>query len=224
MIAIIDYKMGNVRSVAKAFESIGAEIVVTANKNKLSKAKALVLPGVGAFSAGMKNLAKLKLIPEIEKAANEGKPFLGICLGLQLLFTKSEEHGRHKGLNLIPGEVVRFKSKLKVPHMGWNTIIQVIPSRAQESKKLKVKSERQKIPGTSLLEGIKDGSYFYFVHSYYVKPQKSQYVIARCEYGQNFVCVAGRDNIFGIQFHPEKSSDLGLKILKNFCKIAGETR
>ncbi len=216
MIAIIDYKMGNVRSVAKAFESIGAKVEVTANKNKLSRAKALVLPGVGAFSAGMKNLRKLKLIPEIEKAVNDEKPFLGICLGLQLLFTTSEEHGRHKGLNLIPGEVVRFKSNLKIPHMGWNTIDKV------KSKKLKVKSQKQKISGPSLLKGIPDGSYFYFVHSYFVLPSKRQYVLARCKYGRNFSCVAGKDNIFGIQFHPEKSSDLGLKILKNFCKIAGE--
>ncbi len=209
MIAIIDYKMGNVRSVAKAFESIGAKVEVTANKNKLSRAKALVLPGVGAFSAGMKNLRKLKLIPEIEKAVNEGKPFLGICLGLQLLFTMSEEHGRHRGLNLIPGEVVRFKSNLKIPHMGWNTITKVTTRKRQS---------------TGLLNGIEDGSYFYFVHSYFVLPMKRQYVLARCKYGRNFASVAGKDNIFGIQFHPEKSSDLGLRILKNFCKIAGETR
>ena len=200
--------MGNVRSVAKAFESIGAKIEVTANKNKLASAKALVLPGVGAFSAGMKNLRKFKLIPEIEKAVNEGKPFLGICLGLQLLFTESEEHGRHKGLNLIPGEVVRFKSNLKIPHMGWNTITKVTTRKRQS---------------TGLLNGIPDGSYFHFVHSYFVLPLKRQYILARCKYGRNFACVAGKDNIFGIQFHPEKSSDLGLKILKNFCKIAGET-
>lgn len=218
MIAIIDYKMGNVRSVAKAFESIGAKVEVTANKNKLAKAKALVLPGVGAYSAGMKNLRKLKLIPEIEKVVSDGRPFLGICLGLQLLFTKSEEHGTHKGLNLIPGEVVRFKSDLKIPHMGWNTITQV------KSKKLKVESVKENMRGTSLLKGIPDESYFYFVHSYYVKPVKSKYVLARCKYGQNFACVVGKNNIFGIQFHPEKSSDLGIKILKNFCKIAGETR
>ncbi|MCG2713030.1 MAG: imidazole glycerol phosphate synthase subunit HisH [Candidatus Omnitrophica bacterium] len=216
MIAIIDYKMGNVRSVAKAFESIGAKVTLTANKNKLRTAKALVLPGVGAYSAGMKNLRKLKLIPEIQKAVNEGKPLLGICLGLQLLFTMSEEHGRHMGLNLIPGEVVRFKSNLKIPHMGWNTITQV------KRKKLEEKGKRQKISGTELLKGIPDGSYFYFVHSYYVKPVKRQYILAQCHYGRNFTCVAGKGNIYGIQFHPEKSSDLGLKIVRNFCRICGE--
>ena len=208
--------------MAKAFESIGAKVEVTANKNKLSRAKALVLPGVGAYSAGMKNLRKLKLIPEIEKAVEEGKPFLGICLGLQLLFTTSDEHGRHKGLNLIPGEVVRFKSNLKIPHMGWNTINKVKSKKLYPQGHNQVKSEKQKIPGTSLLKGIPDGSYFYFVHSYFVKPLKKKYILAWCKYGRNFACVAGKDNIFGIQFHPEKSSDSGLKILKNFCKICGE--
>lgn len=204
MIAIIDYKMGNVRSVAKALETIGAKVKVTASKNDFAKAKALVLPGVGAFSAGMKNLRKFKIIPEINKAVKDEKPFLGICLGLQLLFTESEEHGIHKGLNLIPGRVVKFKSKLKIPHMGWNTI---------------VKSKRS---NNKLLKGIKDNSYFYFVHSYYVKPEKNEYNLAKCKYGQNFTCVASKNNIFGVQFHPEKSSDLGLKILKNFSKMAGE--
>lgn len=208
MIAIIDYKMGNVASVAKAFESIGAKVEVTANKNKLARAKALILPGVGAYSAGMKNLRKLKLIPEIEKSIKAGKPFLGICLGLQLLFTTSEEHGTHKGLNIIPGKVVKFKSDLKIPHMGWNTITKVTSHQS---------------PVTSdLLKGIKDGSYFYFVHSYYVRPKKREYIMANCTYGRNFACVVGKENVFGIQFHPEKSSDFGLKILKNFCKIAKE--
>ena len=223
MIAIIDYKMGNVRSVAKALESIGAKVEVTANKNKLAKANALVLPGVGAYSAGMRNLRKLRLIPEIEKAVIEGKPFLGICLGLQLLFSESEEHGRHKGLDLIPGKVLKFKSKLKIPHMGWNTITQVKSKKLYPDGHKKVKSEKQKA-GQNILAGIPDESYFYFVHSYYVRPISRKFVMANCEYGQKFACVVGKENVFGIQFHPEKSSDLGLKILKNFCSIAGELR
>jgi len=202
--------MGNVRSVAKALEAIGAKVQVTSSASKLRKAKALVLPGVGAFSAGMSNLRKMKLIPEIEKAVNEGKPFLGICLGLQLLFTMSEEHGRHKGLNLIPGEVVRFKSNLKIPHMGWNTITKVPSSKPQVT--------------SGLLNNIPDGSYFYFVHSYYVKPKNKDVILAASDYGRKFTAVIGKGNIYGIQFHPEKSSDLGLKILNNFCEIAGEIK
>ncbi|MBU1043308.1 MAG: imidazole glycerol phosphate synthase subunit HisH [Candidatus Omnitrophica bacterium] len=216
MIAIIDYKMGNVRSVAKALESLGAKVELTASKTKLAKAKALVLPGVGAFAAGMKNLQKLKLIPEIKKAIAQDKPFLGICLGQQLLFSQSYEHGKHKGLDIIPGEVVMFKPGLKIPHMGWNTITQV------KSKKLKVKNEKQKIFVPGILEGIPDDSYFYFVHSYYVKPLSRKWIIATTEYGQKFASIVGQGNTFGIQFHPEKSSDMGLKILKNFCRICGE--
>lgn len=208
MIAIIDYKMGNVRSVAKAFESLGAKVEVTASKSKLAKAKALVLPGVGAFEAGMKNLRKLNLIAEIKQAVAQNKPFLGICLGQQLLFSQSYEHGEHKGLDIIPGEVIKFKSGVKIPHMGWNTITPVTGHRSQV------------IGG--LLAGVKEGSYFYFVHSYYVKPVSKKWIIASTEYGQKFASIVGQGNIFGIQFHPEKSSDNGLRILENFCRIAGE--
>lgn len=202
--------MGNIRSVAKAFELTGAKVEVTYNLKKLRNANALVLPGVGAFEAGMKNLRKLKLIPVIKEAVKAGKPFLGICLGMQLLFSESEEHGLHKGLDIIPGRVVRFKSNLKIPHMGWNTIIKT------KNQKLKTKN--------NILQGVKDGAYFYFVHSYYVKPKKRSVILATSEYGQKFTCVIGRGNTFGIQFHPEKSSDLGIKILKKFCKIAGEAK
>jgi imidazole glycerol-phosphate synthase subunit HisH len=210
MIAIIDYKMGNVRSVAKAFESLGAKVAVTASKSKLAKAKALVLPGVGAFAAGMKNLRKMNLIPEIKKAVKEGKPFLGICLGQQLLFSQSFEHGKHKGLNIIPGEVVMFKPGLKIPHMGWNTITQDARRKTQDT--------------SGLLKGVPDESYFYFVHSYYVKPVSKKWIIATTEYGQKFASIVGQGNTFGIQFHPEKSSDIGLRILTNFCKISGEIK
>ncbi len=208
MIAIIDYKMGNVRSVAKAFESLGAKVTLTASKTKLAKANALVLPGVGAFAAGMKNLRKMGLIPEIKKAIAQGKPFLGICLGQQLLFSQSSEHGVHKGLDIIPGEVVKFKPGLKIPHMGWNTI--------QRTENRKQKTEKD------ILAGVKDESYFYFVHSYYVKPKSKKCIIASTEYSQRFASIVGQGNTFGIQFHPEKSSDIGLKILENFCRISGE--
>ncbi|MBU1086121.1 MAG: imidazole glycerol phosphate synthase subunit HisH [Candidatus Omnitrophica bacterium] len=208
MIAIIDYKMGNVRSVAKALESLGAKVELTASKTKLAKARALVLPGVGAFAAGMKNLRKLNLIPEIKKAIAQNKPFLGICLGQQLLFSQSYEHGKHKGLDIIPGEVVMFKPGLKIPHMGWNTITQEARRKTQDT--------------SGLLKGVPDGSYFYFVHSYYVKPVSKKWIIATTEYGQKFSSIVGQGNTFGIQFHPEKSSDIGLRILKNFCEIAGE--
>jgi len=210
MIAVIDYKMGNVRSVAKALEAVGAKVQVTSSASKLRKAKALVLPGVGAFSAGMGNLRKMKLIPEINRAIEQAKPFLGICIGLQLLFTISQEHGRHKGLNIVSGKVVRFKSNLKIPHMGWNTI-------------KKTPNPKPQTPNL-ILKGVPDGACFYFVHSYYVKPKDKDVILATSDYGQKFTAVIGKDNIYGIQFHPEKSSDLGLKILNNFCKIAGEIK
>ncbi len=204
MIAIIDYKMGNLRSVAKAFETVGAQVEVTASANKLRKARGLILPGVGAFAAGMRHLRKYKLIPSIKEAVEAGRPLLGICLGMQLLFSESEEHGTHKGLDLIPGRVVRFDDRLKVPHMGWNQLI-------------------KKPTGEDLiLKGIPNRTYFYFVHSYYAKPKSRNAAIGMCEYGKNFCAIARKDNTLGIQFHPEKSSDCGLKILKNFCKLSGE--
>ncbi len=193
--------MGNIRSVAKAFETVGARVEVTAALSKLRKAKALILPGVGAFSAGMKNLWRQELIPELKKQVKDKKPFLGICLGGQLIFSSSEEHGRHSGLNFIPGEVKFFRTDLKIPHMGWNTIT--------VNKKLNTEN--------SILKNIPDDSYFYFVHSYYFKPEDEKFTVATCEYGEKFACIVTKENIYGIQFHPEKSSDAGLKILKNFC-------
>ena len=213
MIAIIDYKMGNLRSVAKAFENVGAKVCVTSSKVKLRKAKAIVLPGVGAYAAGMRSLRSLKLIPEIKNIVDSRTPFLGICLGMQLLLTESEEHGIHKGLDIIPGKVVKFRSNLKIPHMGWNTIEKI------KSKNL----VGERLASSRLLKGVKDESYFYFVHSYYVKPKSRNVVLAKTEYGQKFACVIGIDNVYGIQFHPEKSSDLGMKIVENFCKICKET-
>ena len=224
MIAIIDYKMGNVRSVAKALELLGAKVEVTASKTKLAKAKALVLPGVGAFAAGMQNLRKLNLIPEIKKAIAQDKPFLGICLGQQLLFSQSCEHGKHKGLDIIPGEVIKFKAGLKIPHMGWNTV-EKTEGRSRKTDDRKQKTENSiKNTEKDILLGVPDGSYFYFVHSYYVKPVSRKWIIASTEYGQRFASIVGQGNTYGIQFHPEKSSDMGLKILENFCKICGELR
>ncbi len=203
MIAIIDYGMGNLRSVQKAFERIGHSAVVTRDKKIINDADKIVLPGVGAFPDCMKNLADLGLIEPIIKGVEAGKPFLGICLGLQLLFTESEEFGTHKGLDIIKGRVIRFPeglssngTRLKIPHMGWNEI------------RMKKK--------TPVLDGIPEGSYLYFVHSYYVVPQDKDIIATTTYYGVEFVSSIWKDNIFACQFHPEKSQQAGLKILVNF--------
>lgn len=203
MIAIIDYGMGNLRSVQKAFERIGHSAVVTRDKKVIANADKIVLPGVGAFPDCMKNLADLGLIEPIIKGVEAGKPFLGICLGLQLLFTESEEFGTHKGLDIIEGRVIRFPeglssngTRLKIPHMGWNEI------------RMKKK--------TPILDGIPDGSYLYFVHSYYVVPEDKETIATTTDYGVEFVSSIWKDNIFACQFHPEKSQQAGLKILVNF--------
>ena len=201
MIAIVDYGMGNLRSVQKGFERVGFEAVVTGDPKMVRDAHAVVLPGVGAFGAAMERLKKSGLLEEIVRAIKTGKPYLGICLGLQLLFTESEEGGRYEGMDLIKGKVVRFKGNLKVPHMGWNRIRIVKPN--------------------PLLEGIPDGAYFYFVHSYYVVPEDFSVVAATTEYGVEFASMVWRDNLFATQFHPEKSQKLGLRMLENFGKLAG---
>ncbi|MCK4904780.1 imidazole glycerol phosphate synthase subunit HisH [bacterium] len=204
MIAIIDYGMGNLRSVSKALESVGAKTIVTNKPEDIKSADAVILPGVGAFYRGMENLKDKKLLPVISEAVKSKKPFLGICLGLQLLFTESEEHGISKGLGLIKGRVKKFSSGLKIPHMGWNQI--------------RLKTEDQRPKTINLFKDIPDESYFYFVHSYYVEPEDKNTIIATTNYGENFVSAINKDNIWGVQFHPEKSSDLGLKILKNFVE------
>ena len=208
MIAIIDYDMGNVRSVQKAFEAVGHQAVITRNRQVIADASHVVLPGVGAFGDCMRNLESYNLIDPIHQSIDSGKPFLGICLGLQLLFTESEEFGSHKGLNVIAGKVIRFQSKaaedgvglLKIPHMGWNAI------------RLKKTSP--------LLEGLSDGCYMYFVHSYYVAPADEDMVCTATDYGNTFVSSIGRDNIFACQFHPEKSQAGGLRMLKNFGDLS----
>ena len=199
MIAIIDYGMGNLRSVQRAFEHVGAEAVVTAHRETIEAASAVVLPGVGAFGQAMSNLERAGLADVIRQVITEGRPFLGICLGLQLLFEESEEMGQHRGLGIFGGQVKRFEVGLKVPQIGWNQIHIQRPS--------------------PILEDIADGSYAYFVHSYYVAPDDPEIVLATTDYGIDYASVIGRDNVFGIQFHPEKSQAVGLRILRNFTML-----
>jgi len=196
MIAIIDYGMGNLRSVQKAFEHVGAQAVVTQNPNDVRNAEKVVLPGVGAMKPAMEKLQSLKLIDSIRKTIKDGKPFLGICLGLQLLFEESDEGGKVKGLGLLPGSVKRFSS-LKIPHMGWNQI------HVQQSR-------------CPLFIGIDNLSFMYFCHSYFVSPKNTACNAATTDYGVEFTSSVCLDNIFGVQFHPEKSQELGLRLLKNF--------
>lgn len=206
MIALIDYDMGNLRSVAKAFERVGADVSVTRDPKAIRDASRIVLPGVGAFRDCMKNLSAFGLIEPVIRAVEAGKPFLGICLGLQLLFDESSEFGAHKGLGLIKGKVVRFPSEdanwdrsLKIPHMGWNGI---------------------RIEKTSpLLSGVTSGSFFYFVHSYYAVPDDPDVALSTTDYGLKFTSAVAKDNIVACQFHPEKSQSIGLKILKNFSMM-----
>lgn len=198
-IVVVDYGMGNLRSVQKAFESVGQKAVVSSSAPDIENAEKLVLPGVGAFGAGMAELERRGLIEPVKRFVNSTRPFLGICLGLQLLFTESEEEGNYKGLNLIAGKVKRFPVMgLKVPHMGWNRI------RKKEC---------------SLLKDIPDGTYMYFVHSYYVEPEDENLVVTWTDYGLKFASFIWKDNIYAMQFHPEKSQEMGLRILKNFAKL-----
>lgn len=201
MIAIIDYDMGNLRSVQKAFEKIGAEAVITRDPQAIREADRVVLPGVGAFGNCMANLKKYKLIDPILETIESKKPFLGICLGLQLLFEEGEEFGTHQGLGVLKGKVVRFKlpKKFKIPHMGWNRI----------TKKKK----------GIILSDIEDGTYFYFVHSYHVIPEESDIVATKTNYGKDFVSAVAKGTLFACQFHPEKSQKAGLALLKNFTTL-----
>ena len=202
MIAIVDYGVGNLRSVQKAFERVGATAVVSDEPSALDAAQGVVLPGVGAFGDGMANLRARGLVRPLLAQVGAGKPLLGICLGMQLLFEESEEMGCHTGLGLLPGRVVRFpEGDLKVPHIGWNQL---------------------RIRGGELLAGIEDGAYAYFVHSYYARPEVEEQVLAATEYGLEFAAVVGRGVVFGAQFHPEKSQEVGLQLLSNFARLAGE--
>jgi imidazole glycerol-phosphate synthase subunit HisH len=201
MIAVIDYGMGNLRSVQKGLEHVGFKAVVTRDVSEIHAARGVVLPGVGAFNACMENLGKFGLIEPIREVVRRQKPFLGICLGLQLLFSESEEFGRQKGLDLFSGKVVGFRSEenLKVPHMGWNRI---------EKKKESL-----------FLEGISSGDYVYFVHSFYAVPYDNSMIATTTDYGRSFVSSIATERLFACQFHPEKSQELGLRILANFGRF-----
>ncbi|HEX9135484.1 MAG TPA: imidazole glycerol phosphate synthase subunit HisH [Nitrospirota bacterium] len=200
MIAIIDYGMGNLRSVQKGFERMGHEVVVTNDAKTILDASKVVLPGVGAFPDCMRNLREYGLIDAVHRTIRSGKPFLGICLGLQLLFSESEEFGISKGLDIIKGRVIRFKgpefADLKIPHMGWNSI-----------------SIKRQVPA---LQDVPNNSHVYFVHSFHVVPEDKSVVATTTPYGIEFVSSIWKDNIFAVQFHPEKSQNLGLAILKRF--------
>lgn len=199
MIAIVDYGMGNLRSVAKAFERLGFTARITRRADEITGASHVVLPGVGAFPDCMKNLDRYGLIRPVQRSLESGKPFLGICLGLQLLFSESEEFGRHEGLGWVKGKVVRFQSdSLKIPHMGWNVL-----------------DFRKKLP---LFDSLPESPMVYFVHSYYAAPDDPEWIVSTTDYGSPFVSTIGRDNVFAVQFHPEKSQSVGLSILKNFAQ------
>ncbi|WP_079654576.1 imidazole glycerol phosphate synthase subunit HisH [Thermocrinis minervae] len=198
-VAIVDYFMGNLRSVSKALEHVGLNVVITQDSDVIRKARALVLPGVGAFRDAVRNLKALSLWDEILRFIESGRPFLGVCLGHQLLFERSYEFGEERGLGVFEGEVVLLPTKVKVPHIGWNQVW-----KKRESK---------------LLEDIKDGEYFYFVHSYHVLPKDMSIVVGTTDYGIDFVSAIEYENIFSVQFHPEKSQKAGLKLLENFKRV-----
>ncbi|NPA13423.1 MAG: imidazole glycerol phosphate synthase subunit HisH [Aquificae bacterium] len=203
MITVVDYGMGNLRSVAKALEKIGLDVKVSSNPKDVENAKAIVVPGVGAFGDAIKNLDRLGLIEPIIKDIEKGKPYLGICLGLQILFEKGFEFGEHKGLGVVKGKVVRFPDKkgYKIPHMGWNQI-------------WKKKEE-------GLFTDIKNGEFFYFVHSFYVVPEEENITASTTDYITDFCSSIQKDNIWAVQFHPEKSQTVGLKLLQNFKRFIG---
>jgi glutamine amidotransferase len=207
MIAIVDYGIGNLRSVEKALQRVGATAMVTADPAVLDAAQGVVLPGVGAFGDGMAQLRARQLVDPVMRQVERRKPLLGICLGMQLLFEESDEMGLHRGLGLLPGRVVRFpEGELKVPHIGWNQLWRADPC-----------------PEMALLEGIPHGAHAYFVHSYYAAPEESGDVLASTDYGFEFASVVGRGRIFGAQFHPEKSQDVGLRLLRNFADMVAGT-
>lgn len=199
MIAIIDYGMGNLRSVQKAFEAVGAQAQVTSKIDVILKADKVVLPGVGAMGPAMQKLQELSLTGPIWKVIKDGKPFLGICLGMQLLFDKSSEGGYSEGLKVLKGTVERFK-ELKVPHMGWNQI-------------------KPKPVASLMFKGLSSDENMYFCHSYFVEPQDLSVAAGITNYGIDFVSAVIRDNVWGVQFHPEKSQKAGLQVLKNFGEL-----
>jgi len=205
MIVIVDYGMGNLKSVQNAFAKVGYKTIITDDPNLIKKANAIVLPGVGAFRDAIKLLKDKKIDKELIDAIKAGKPFLGICLGMQLLFTFSEEGGLFDGLNIIPGRVKRFPASVKCPHLGWN--------------KIKITNHNNHHINP-IFKDVLDESYFYFVHSYYCEVDNSPIIYSTTDYGSAFPSSIWKDNLFGVQFHPEKSSNSGLKILKNFGELS----
>lgn len=199
MIAIVDYGMGNLRSVEKALQYVGMETIITNEKRHLQDASGIIVPGVGAFYDAMYNLRSQGLDEIIIQEAEKGKAILGICLGMQLFYDKGYEGGESRGLSLLKGDIIKLPAGEKLPHMGWN--------------RLKRQGEGR------LLEGIKEGAYVYFIHSYYARPENYKDVRATTAYGLEVPAVVERENIFGMQFHPEKSSDVGLQLLENFRRV-----
>jgi imidazole glycerol-phosphate synthase subunit HisH len=203
MIAIADYGIGNLGSVTKSLRRAGAEAQLTGDPEALRHADALVLPGDGAFGATMAEVERRGLVPVLREAVEKGKPLLGICVGMQLLFEESEEHGRHAGLGLLPGRVRRFEGELPVPHMGWNRL------RARRAH--------------PILDGVPDGAHVYFVHSYYCDAP-DDVVVATSDYGRAFAAIVGRGSVLGVQFHPEKSQEVGLRMVASFVGIVEAAR
>ncbi len=199
-LVIVDYGAGNLRSVARAVTHAGGEPLITSSGRDVERAGALIVPGVGAAADTMRNLRRHALVEPIREDIASGRPFLGVCMGQQALFEVSEEGGEHSCLGVLPGRVVRLPEGLKVPHMGWNQVRIVRPH--------------------PIFEAIPDGSYFYFVHSYYPRPDDSEIVVGETEYGVTFPSVVARDNLVATQFHPEKSGVIGLRMYENFQRIA----
>lgn len=201
MITIVDYQMGNLRSVQKAIEQVGGEAKISSDPAEIASAEKLVLPGVGAFGDAMAEIRRRDLANPIRDFINSGRPFLGICLGLQLLFERGYEHGEHEGLGVLAGDVVRFAlpSTFKVPHMGWNTVSKQTPA--------------------PILFDTAEGSHFYFVHSYFVRPADPSIVALQTNYGIDFCAMVWRDNLYATQFHPEKSQANGLNLLRGFHQL-----
>jgi len=203
MIAIVDYGIGNLGSVTKGFRHVGAEVELTGDPEALRRASALVLPGDGAFGATMAEIERRGLVPILREAVEDGTPLLGICIGMQVLFEESEEHGVFQGLGLLPGRVRRFGGALPVPHMGWNEL-----------------HPRHPHP---LLDGIPDGAHVYFVHSYFCDAAP-EVTIASSDYGRDFAAIVGRERVLGVQFHPEKSQEVGLRMVANFVRFVDTVR
>ena len=198
MITVVDYGMGNLRSVSKALEKVGLEVKVSFDPKDVDNAKGIVVPGVGAFGDAMHNLERLGLLQPVLRSIQKGKPYLGICLGLQILFEYGYEFGEHKGLGVLKGKVIRFENKesFKVPHMGWNQIW--------------IKQKE------GLFTNIRDGEYFYFVHSFYAVPSENMDIASSTDYIVDFCSAVQKENVWAVQFHPEKSQKAGLKLLENF--------